>query len=280
MKDFIVSMLNSIGQGVDAGSMDMLTKTPAQFNQALYDTSTSIASDVGMPIAAAVLSIVVMIQFTTLAGKADGDRQTMLKLICMTMIETCLILFFTQNATTILTAITSIGDWAVTTSQSVTGSAGAVRGESLGDALSGPIDDAGLKGQMAALVILLLPWLASKIGTVVVMVVIYLRFIQLYLMTAFCPIPVALLVNEHTRQMGVGYFRIFVQVTFQTVMLYIALIFYRKLAVGTVKADTFHDGMKFSDWCVDNFTGLILASILLIAIVAVSNKAAKALTGE
>ncbi len=280
MKDFIVDMLNSIGQGVNPDSMDLLTKSPTEFNKALYDTSVDIANNIGQPIAAAILSIVILIQFTTLAGKAEGDKQTMLKLICMTMIEACLILFFTQNATMLLSSITSIGDWSITSLQSLTGSIGTVKGENLGDALSKPIDDAGLKGQMAGLVLLLLPWLASKIGTVVVTIVIYLRFIQLYLMTAFAPVPVSFLVNEHTRQMGIGYFKIFAQVTFQTVMLYIALIFYRKIAIMTVKSSSFKDGMKFSNWCVTNFSGLILASLLLVAIVTISNKAAKAIMGD
>ena len=80
--------------------------------------------------------------------------------------------------------------------------------------------------------------------------------------------------------MGIGYFKIFAQVTFQTVMLYIALIFYRKIAIMTVKSSSFKDGMKFSNWCVTNFSGLILASLLLVAIVTISNKAAKAIMGD
>lgn len=280
MKDFIVSMLNAIGQGVSSGSMDLLTKSPAEFNSGLYNTSVTIAKSVGQPIAAAVLSIVIMIQFTTLAGKAEGDKQTMFKLICMTMIEAALILFFAQNAVTLLKAITQIGDWATSTAQSLTGNAGKVNGVKLGDQMSKPIDKAGLKGQMAALVVLLLPWLASQIGTVVVTVVIYLRFIQIYLMTCFAPVPVSLLVNDHTRQMGIGFFKIFAEVTFQTAILYIALIFYRKITLSTVKTSTFKDGMKFSDWCINNFSGLILAALLMICIVAVSNKAAKAIMGD
>lgn len=280
MKDFIVSMLNSIGEGVDPGSMDLLTKTPTEFNRSLYYTAVDISNHVATPIAAAVLSIVIIIQFTTLAGKAEGDKQTMFKLICMTMIEACIILFFAQNAVMLLKSITQIGDWAVTTTQTYTGTPNLVHGEKLGDALSSAVDHAGLKGQMGALVILLLPWLASRVGTVVVTIFIYMRFIQLYLMTCFAPLPVSLLVNDHTRQMGIGYFKNFVQVTLQTAVLYIALVFYRKLSVGTVNASSFRDGMKFSDWCVNNFTGLILASLLLISIVTISNKATKALVGE
>ena len=281
VNDWVVGMLNGIGGGVNGGAADLLTKSPAQFNKTLYDASIKLSDVVAMPIAAAVLSIVLFIQFTTLSTKAEGDKQTMFKLICMTMIEACLILFFTNNATLIVQAISNIGDWAVQTAQSAMGVVkSGVGNEKLGDMMADPVKKAGIGGQAAAMIILLIPWLVSKVGYVIVTVVIYLRFIQLYLMMSFCPVPVTLLVNDHTRQMGIGYFKQFAEVTFQTVMLFLGLIFYRMISISTVKGGSYKKGDSLAGWCLDNFCGLLLASVLLIAIVALSNKAAKSIFGD
>ncbi|MEK0278716.1 hypothetical protein [Bifidobacterium mongoliense] len=274
--DWVKIMLNAIGGGVDSGILSTMKRSPAEFNSTLYGLSDTIASDVGKPLASAVLSVVLVLQLINVANRAEGDRQIGVKLIGITMIQCAVILAFAQNASLILQAINAVGDWAmgtvdVATSVSTGGGLGNL-GDMIGDQHLNPLDT-GL-----AMMLLLLPFLVSKVAGIVVTVVVYLRFIQLYLMAGFASMPVAFLGNEHTRAWGIGYFKRYTETVFQTVILFLAVAFYQHLDVN--HPGKLADGQALSGWIIDNFGQLILASVLLIAVVALSNKVAKAIFGE
>ena len=132
------------------------------------------------------------------------------------------------------------------------------------------IDSAGWMGQIPCLILLLIPFLVSKGATIVVTVVILLRFVQIYMLTAFNPLPIAFIAQEETRQWGINYFKQYAS---------LAILMYRTLVGGTLNPSKFKDGDSLSGWVMDNFTGLLLASVMLIGIVMAANSVAKKLFG-
>ena len=68
---------------------------------------------------------------------------------------------------------------------------GSASGLGLGDSMRDAIDSAGTFGQIPCLILLIIPFLVSKGATIVVTVVILLRFVQIYMLTAFNPLPIA-----------------------------------------------------------------------------------------
>ena len=110
-------------------------------------------------------------------------------------------------------------------------------------------------------------------------VVILLRFVQIYMLTAFNPLPIAFIAQEETRQWGVNYFKQYASLVFQCATLYLAILMYRTFVGGTLNPSKFKDGDSLSGWVMDNFTGLLLASVLLIGIVMAANSVAKKLFG-
>lgn len=141
------------------------------------------------------------------------------------------------------------------------------------------IDSAGWMGQIPCLILLLIPFLVSKGATIVVTVVILLRFVQIYMLTAFNPLPIAFIAQEETRQWGINYFKQYASLVFQCATLYLAILMYRTLVGGTLNPSKFKDGDSLSGWVMDNFTGLLLASVMLIGIVMAANSVAKKLFG-
>ena len=129
------------------------------------------------------------------------------------------------------------------------------------------IDSAGTFGQIPCLILLIIPFLVSKGATIVVTVVILLRFVQIYMLTAFNPLPIAFIAQEETRQWGVNYFKQY------------AILMYRTFVGGTLNPSKYKDGDSLSGWVLDNFTGLLLASVMLIGIVMAANSVAKKLFG-
>ena len=104
------------------------------------------------------------------------------------------------------------------------------------------IDSAGWMGQIPCLILLLIPFLVSKGATIVVTVVILLRFVQIYMLTAFNPLPIAFIAQEETRQWGINYFKQYASLVFQCATLYLAILMYRTLVGGTLNPSKFKDG--------------------------------------
>ena len=67
-------------------------------------------------------------------------------------------------------------------------------------------------------------WLVVIVAYVVALVVSWARAIQIYIMAAFSPIPLALTSLDETRQMGVGYLKNFTAVCLAGVIILVLLV--------------------------------------------------------
>lgn len=279
MVDFIVGILNSIGSGVGDDLVTDLLKTPAEYNSGMYELSLTIARTAVKPIASTVLAILCVLELARASSRADGDRELGVKLIAMVMFKLTLVFTAAQHSELMLQAIDEIGGSVLGGIRSAAPTTGATAGMGLGDGMRDAIDSAGWLGQIPCLILLIIPFLVSKGATIVVTVVILLRFVQIYMLTAFNPLPIAFIAQEETRQWGVNYFKQYAGLVFQCATLYLAILMYRTLVAGTLDPAEYHDGDSLSGWVLDNFTGLLLASVMLIGIVMASNSVAKKLFG-
>ena len=178
-----------------------------------------------------------------------------------------------------LKAIDEIGQSVMNGIHTAAPTTGTAAGAGLGDGMRSAIDSAGWMGQIPCLILLIIPFLVSKGATIVVTVVVLLRFVQIYMLTAFNPLPIAFIAQEETRQWGINYFKQYASAVFQCATLYLAILMYRTLVGGTLNPSKFKDGDSLSGWVMDNFIGLLLASVMLIGVVMAANSVAKKLFG-
>lgn len=279
MVDFIVGILNSIGSGVGDDLVADLLKTPAEYNADMYQLSMTVALSAVKPIASTILAIMCVLELARVSTRADGDRELGVKLVAMAMFKLTLVFSAAQHSELMLQAIDEIGDSVLGGIQSSVDTSGASSGLGLGDSMRDAIDSAGWMGQIPCLILLLIPFLVSKGATIVVTVVILLRFVQIYMLTAFNPLPIAFIAQEETRQWGINYLKQYASLVFQCATLYLAILMYRTLVGGTLNPSKFKDGDSLSGWVMGNFTGLLLASVMLIGVVMAANSVAKKLFG-
>lgn len=266
MVDFIVGILNSIGSGVGDDLVADLLKTPAEYNAGMYQLSLTVARSAVKPIASTILAIMCVLELARVSTRADGDRELGVKLVAMAMFKLTLVFTAAQHSELMLQAIDEIGDSVLGGIHSAAPTTGASSGLGLGDSMRDAIDSAGVLGQIPCLILLLIPFLVSKGATIVVTVVILLRFVQIYMLTAFNPLPIAFIAQEETRQWGINYFKQYASLVFQCATLYLAILMYRTLVGGTLNPSKFKDGDSLSGWVMDNFTGLLLASVILAVV--------------
>lgn len=279
MVDFIVGILNDIGSGVGDDIIAQLLKTPAQYSSEMYELSLSVARTAVKPVASTILAIMCVLEIARVSTRADGDRELGVRLIAMAMFKLVLVFTAAQHCELMLKAIDEIGQSVMNGIHTAAPTTGTAAGAGLGDSMRSAIESAGPFGQIPCLILLIIPFLVSKGATIVVTVVVLLRFVQIYMLTAFNPLPIAFIAQEETRQWGINYFKQYASAVFQCATLYLAILMYRTLVGGTLNPSRFKDGDSLSGWVMDNFIGLLLASVMLIGVVMAANSVAKKLFG-
>lgn len=280
MEDAIVAMLNALS-GAAAGNTDDLLLSPEQYNSALYQAAVTIHNTAVKPITAIVLSIMFVIMLASSSTRVEGDRELGVRIIAATMFKCALVLVVAQNAVLILTAINSIATTVASTANSVDvgGTAGA--GSQIGDAMRDDIADAGMVKQLGMLVILLIPFIVAEIGGVLATVLVFVRFLQLYMLSAFASLPLAFFGHEDTKQIGVGYLKRYATTALQGVMLIIAVKLYQALLGGWLGNNVHYDGnTDMWNFVISNFGSFLVAPAVLIFLLFGSNSLAKAIVGE
>ena len=245
----------------------------------MYQLSLTIARSAVKPIASTILAIMCVLEIARVSTRADGDRELGVKLIAMAMFKLVLVFTAAQHCELMLKAIDEIGQSVMNGIHTAAPTTGTAAGAGLGDSMRSAIESAGPFGQIPCLILLIIPFLVSKGAAIVVTVVVLLRFVQIYMLTAFNPLPIAFIAQEETRQWGINYFKQYASAVFQCATLYLAILMYRTLVGGTLNPSKFKDGDSLSGWVMDNFIGLLLASVMLIGVVMAANSVAKKLFG-
>ena len=90
---------------------------------------------------------------------------------------------------------------------------------------------------IAMLVVSLISWVVVLAAYVVALVVCWARALQLYIMAAFAPIPLAFLGMDATRQIGLGYLKSFGAVCIAGVIILVLLISFPLVLGGLTGAN-------------------------------------------
>lgn len=281
MEDAIVAMLNALSGAASGNTSDLLL-SPAQYNDTVWQASLTIHNTAVKPITALVLSIMFVIMLSSDSARADGDRELGVRIIASTMFKCVIVLVAAQNAVLILNAInsmaTTIGGAANTVN--VGGSAGA--GTKIGDLMRNDIVDAGLMKQLGMLVILLIPFIVAEIGGVLATVLVFVRFLQIYMMSAFASLPIAFFGHEDTKQIGIGYLKRYATAALQGVMIILAVKLYQALLGGWLGSNVHYVAGTTDMWdfVISNFGAFLVAPAVLIFLLLGSNSLAKAIVGD
>ena len=278
--DPCVNMLNAIGGGIDGSILDKLALGPAEFNTAMHAMASTVHDTAVKPVTAVVASIIFTLELARASTRVDGDRELGVRIIGSVLLKCALVLLFAGNARLILDGIDGV----------TTAVMGAINGaiqqgegpqtQLLGEQMRDAIDDAGIIGQSGLMVLVLIPFIVSQIAGVVLLAVVYMRFMQIYMLSCFASLPVVFMANEHTRQMGVGYLRRYAQTSFQAITLTVGIVLYRTFIGEALRLDGYPDGGNLWQYIIANFGTLMLGAIMLFCMVMASTATAKAVFGE
>ena len=274
-----MAMLNMIGGG-GAGSVTagLLSQAPETWNPALYQLAVSVHEVAVKPLTSVVLAVMFTLELARNSTRIEADRDLGVKIVAVPMFRIALVFIAVRNAGLFIGMFNRVTQFLMQGVSSQMSFEVAGEGGQLGDLMRDQIRDAGVMGQAALFFLLVIPWLLSQLASVVFTVVLYVRFIELYALTAFQSLPFAFLVHEDTKPIGVGFFKSYARTSVNAVCVFVCLVFYQRIVVDAVRIpDSADKGMV--SWVTGNFGNLMMAGILLFFVIAVSQRVSRAIAG-
>lgn len=284
-KDGLKSLLNQISQGMDPTISSLLTQTPAGKYPDAYQTVTNIATTAVKPVAMTVLAVVFSLEILHASQSIDQDGTQGVRTITKSLFKIIIVYMAAMNASwlcELITYLIQLIGTGVSRLITLPGTSSDAPKQLLGNALesSGALGQANLGQQLVAIIMLLIPFLISKLATQAVQILIIARFVELLILTAFGALPIAFLSYDGTKSWGEAYIREYASCAFSNITLLIGLAVYQPVANSMLTRNQDLMKMNLNQVVFDNWGQLITVSVLMVALVLISQKASKALFGQ
>ena len=259
-----------------AGGITDLQKTIATFNVAAYGLAGDINSTIIKPIAAVVLAIILVLELARISSRFDGDQKLAVQQVATAMIKAVLVIIAIQNVDLILGAINQVGDNAI--------SAVAAPG-SLSSSQSYPsvqeIQEADLPSQLFTGGLLIIPWLLALIAGIILKVIVFVRFAEIYVLSAAATLPLVFMAHPETKSIAVGYLKKYAAAVLQGLMIIIMVkVFVELKKAGLGGGGSSISGSDLLGTTLNAVPNMALSSVVFLFLIIASGRLARALVGE
>ncbi len=288
MKDALKKLVEFLFNG-HASSVDSVTKDILDFSAGTSQVVSDISDFAVMPVALTVLAIVMMVELNRKASHIEADHQTGVKLIAAMIFKYIILVMAVKNSGILLNAIRALvanvmGDPHLDpegAGVSVNENGAAV------SAFQASIDKASSVDQVGMLIFLLIPFLVTLAAKATLMIVVLLRFAEIYMLTAFSPLPFAFLGNDETKSFGTSFLRKYVEVCIHGVCIIVSIHIYKGIISVASNAEngSFLEVSPIGSddplaWLVGNYLPILITPVILMMVVLGSGKIAKAIAGN
>ena len=187
-----------------------------------------------LPIGCGVLGLVFTLKLIEISQRMDGSQSLPgVKEVVFLLVFFAVFLFLIQNSFDLMASIYEVCGLAIDRVEALFGAGGAL---DLPEVSVVTTDD-DIPSLIAMLVVSLISWVVVLAAYVVALVVCWARALQLYIMAAFAPIPLAFLGMDATRQIGLGYLKSFGAVCIAGVIILVLLISFPLVLGGLTGAN-------------------------------------------
>lgn len=228
-----VAVLSSIGyEGIIGADFSQMLTTAGDVS--MYDIARGVWDAAVLPIGCGVLGLVFTLKLIEISQRMDGSQSLPgVKEVVFLLVFFAVFLFLIQNSFDLMASIYEVCGLAIDRVEALFGAGGAL---DLPEVSVVTTDD-DIPSLIAMLVVSLISWVVVLAAYVIALVVCWARALQLYIMAAFAPIPLAFLGMDATRQIGVGYLKSFGAVCIAGVIILVLLISFPLVLGGLTGAN-------------------------------------------
>lgn len=275
MKDMIRSMLRKIATFSIVS--DDLMQDVKSYDTTAYDFITNIHITAVLPISSVIISIILVLELARNATHMEGDHQMGVKIIAATMFKSALLVIAAQNSTMFLDAINEVSTKIIKGINTTTVN----YGSAITDQVISLVSDLDTADQAGMIMMLLIPFLITITAQVIIKVLIFFRFAELYAMSAFASLPIAFLGHPDTKSMGVTYLQKYAAVSLQGATLMLSVYIYTSLMASKfIDFRALNGEKKLTEWMFNHYIDFVVPPILLLILIFASGKIAKSLVGQ
>lgn len=278
MGPIIAFMLNTIGGGgpvgggLEGGSFSSLGMSLPEYQESMWQTVETVHNVAVKPVTSAILAIMFVLMLVRTSVHVEGDSQLGVRIVAATMFKIAIVFVVAQNAMKILNALLSIS---TDITKSILTNPAASQGD-VGTKMLDRINAMNPMEQIGALVLLLLPFIVALVVGIIPFVLIFVRFLQLFIMAAFASLPLAFFGHEDTKQIPIGYLKAFAATALSGTVMVLAIKLYA--AIGLSGLGQFNG--EVLPFITGNFWNMLIAPLVLVFILLTANGLAKKLVGD
>lgn len=259
------------GFSVDLKATADLVKSLADYNPTVWSYMTAITKNVMQPIGVAILAVILILEFSKMAKKiANSGGAMTFEAIAPMIVSYIMVGVVMANTTVIVEAILGLASHALTQIAGLVASGGQAY-----DTLSG-LKGSGAVGKMIIGFFAMLIWLVRMVSSMMVNLMVTIRFIQLYLMIPFAPVTLPTFLSDEWRGVAIGYLKNVMVYGIQGILIFLIVSLVPLFeSAGKIAVSS---GAGAGEALAIMFGSLVQAILLIIALVG-SQRTARSILG-
>lgn len=232
-------------------------QTPQGWNSNIFTMIQNLSNTVIVPIAGLIITFVLCYELITMITEKNNMHDLDTWMFFRYFVKMWIAVYLVSNTWTITMAVFDVGQ------NLVNQAAGVITGTTAinVDAAIANLDTTLAAMNVGELILVafetLLVSLCMQIMSVLIMLILYGRMIEIYLYTSLAPIPFATLTNREWGQIGTNYLRSLFALAFQAFLMMVCVAIYAALLAGLQTITELHAAL----WGVMGYTVILCFSL-------------------
>ena len=215
-------------------------QTPQGWNGSIFSLIENLSNSVIVPIAGMIITFVLCYELITMMTEKNNMHDIDTWMFFKYFFKMWIAVYLVSNTFTIVMAIFDVGQHVVNAAAGAINGQTAINVETMLEQMRTAMESMEI-GELVILALeTMLVSLCMKIMSVLIMVILYGRMIEIYLYTSVAPIPFATLSNREWGQVGNNYFRGLLALGFQGFFMMVCVGIYAVLISTIEISDNMH----------------------------------------
>ena len=221
--------------------------TPQGWNSSIYNMVQSLSNSVIVPIAGIIITMVLCYELISMLTERNNLHDVDTWMFFKYFFKMWVAVFLVSNTWTITMAVFDVGQSVVNSAAGTISGSTAIDISSFTSTISTTMESMELGELFVLMLVLMLETFilsfCMKVMSVLIMVIMFGRMIEIYLYTSVAPIPFATMSNREWGQMGTNYFRGLFALAFQAFLMMVCVGIYAALVASIELTDNVHSAL-------------------------------------
>ncbi|MBR9955606.1 hypothetical protein KE531_18595 [Eubacteriaceae bacterium Marseille-Q4139] len=217
--------------------------TPQGWNSSIYNMVQSLSNSVIVPIAGIIITMVLCYELISMLTERNNLHDVDTWMFFKYFLKMWVAVFLVSNTWTITMAVFDVGQSVVNSAAGTISGSTAIDISSFTSTISTTMESMELGELFVLMLETFILSFCMKVMSVLIMVIMFGRMIEIYLYTSVAPIPFATMSNREWGQMGTNYFRGLFALAFQAFLMMVCVGIYAALVASIELTDNVHSAL-------------------------------------